>query len=482
MGINRKLILENILLAVILIFSFSLRLYRIDNPVADWHSFRQADTSAVSRNFLRYGVDLLHPKFDDLSNIPSGKDNPEGYRFVEFPIYNLFQAITAKSFPQKSLEWWGRMISIIFSLGSIIFLYLIVKKYFGWVTGLLAAIFFGILPFSIYYSRVILPEPMMLFASLGMIYFFINWIEKEKFLYYFLSLVFAATSLLLKPFSAFLFLPLGYLVLRKWGMGSLRKISAYLFFLLAVTPFFLWRIWMSQYPEGIPAFVWLLNEGGIRFKGAFFRWIFEERLGKLILGSWGIIPLALGLIIKPNKKEGWFFHFWVLAILIYFSVIAAGNVQHDYYQIMAIPIICIFLAKGAYFFLFESGTLFSRYLSNLLFVVCFLFMIAFSWYEVRGFFNVNHWEIVEAGTAANKILPPSAKVVAPYEGDTAFLYQINRRGWAAVTNSIESLLSHGATAYVSVNLSDKLTQDLAKQYKILETGKNYIIIDLTHKK
>ena len=77
---------------LILIAGFVVRLYRFDNPIADWHSWRQADTSAVSRNFVQNGFDLLHPKFEDISNVPSGLDNPNGYRFVEFPIYNAFQA------------------------------------------------------------------------------------------------------------------------------------------------------------------------------------------------------------------------------------------------------------------------------------------------------------------------------------------------------------------------------------------------------
>ena len=74
------------LLLLILIGAFGVRLYRFDGPIADWHSWRQSDTSAVSRNFVKYGFDILHPKFDDLSNVPSGLDNPNGYRFVEFLI------------------------------------------------------------------------------------------------------------------------------------------------------------------------------------------------------------------------------------------------------------------------------------------------------------------------------------------------------------------------------------------------------------
>ncbi|MCX8008432.1 MAG: hypothetical protein N3A54_01875, partial [Patescibacteria group bacterium] len=41
-----------------------LRMYKIHHPIADWHSWRQADTAAVARNFLRFGIDPLRPRYD----------------------------------------------------------------------------------------------------------------------------------------------------------------------------------------------------------------------------------------------------------------------------------------------------------------------------------------------------------------------------------------------------------------------------------
>src|SRR5207302_6010614 len=60
---------------------------------------------------------------------------------------------------------------------------------------------------------------------------------------------------------------------------------------ICVLPLVLWRQWILQYPEGIPANAWLLNGNGIRFRPAFFRWIFYERLTKLISGYLGIVIL-----------------------------------------------------------------------------------------------------------------------------------------------------------------------------------------------
>ena len=108
MQLNKHKILEIGFLILIFLLGFVVRLYRFNGPVADWHSWRQADTSSVSRNFVNKGFDLLHPTYQDLSNVPSGLDNPNGYRFVEFPIYNVLQAGGYEIFPKLTLEEWGR--------------------------------------------------------------------------------------------------------------------------------------------------------------------------------------------------------------------------------------------------------------------------------------------------------------------------------------------------------------------------------------
>jgi hypothetical protein len=112
----------------VVVLAFSLRLYHFTQPIADWHSWRQADTAAVTRNFVRNGIDVLHPIYDDLSNVQSGIYNPKGYRFVEFPIYNVITATAYNTIRVGPLPWYGRGVSIFFSLALIVCLYIIGRK------------------------------------------------------------------------------------------------------------------------------------------------------------------------------------------------------------------------------------------------------------------------------------------------------------------------------------------------------------------
>ncbi len=491
-----------ILLAVILFGAITVRLYRFDSPIADWHAWRQADTSAVSRNFVQRGFDILHPRFDDLSNVPSGKDNPEGFRFVEFPLYNIAQAGFFILFDFFTLEQWGRIVTIISSLFSIVFLYGLVSRYANRITGLFASFFFAFLPYSIYYGRTLLPDSSMVMAILGGIYFFDRWLSTDVILRpkaeesqrgsfsasrrirmtteFILAIIFTACAFLLKPYALFFTLPIIYIAFEKFGFSLFKKWQLWLFMILSIMPLLLWRLWMNQYPEGIPVSNWLFNEGNIRFKGAFFYWLFAERIAKLILGYWGGPLLIFGIfaVTGRNARSGWFFLSFLISSLVYLTVIARGNVQHDYYQIAIIPTIAIFLGLGAHFLLFSHKEgFFNKRVSYFIVVLCSFWMIAFGWYLVRDYFNINNKSVVVAGAAVDRLTPKDAKVIAPYDGDTTFLYQTNRRGWASFQDPLPILIKKGAQFLVLVNPQEK-DREIGKTYPIVSETKDYILFDL----
>lgn len=462
--------LKKTVLALLFIAGLAIRLYRLNAPLADWHSFRQADTASVSREFINHGYNLFKPKYHDLSNIQSGQPNPEGYRMVEFPLFNTLHAgffQTIRGISLLNFEGAGRMISILASLGAGFFLYLIVSRETNFLTGILSAGFLLFLPFSIYYSRTILPDYLMVFLSLASIYFL-----QDKL---FISLVLGALSILVKPYAIFLLTP-AYLVMEvnEFNIKHLLRVACYL--LLVALPFITWRLWIKQFPEGIPASQWLLNYEGIRLRPAWWRWLFGERIGRLILGSWGLIPFGLGLIYQVKKKINYLFFSWLVGIFVYFVIFAWGNVQHDYYQISVIPVIAVFLAKGYYFLVYPSQKI-NKFLSRMLLVTCCVLQLSFSWYHIREYYKINHPEIVAAGQKADQLLPENAKVIAPYQGDTAFLYQTNRNGWPAVTRPLHELVDMGAEYYVSVNF-DQTTAEVKTKCKVIEESEDWIIINL----
>lgn len=470
-------------LCFLILISIKLRLYKVENPIADWHSWRQADTASVTRHFVKEKINLFQPIYDDLSNIPSGKDNPRGYRFVEFPVYNLLHTYVYKTlniFKSSTIEYSGRITSILLSCGTLIFIYLIASDLEGFGVGFVSALFFALMPFSIYYGRTILPESLLIFSGTASVCLYLKWISTEQkpinFFYLFFASFLAAIAFLIKPFVGIYFLPLfWYCLFSKKINSKFFGLATSLF--IAIIPFVLWRWWMTRFPEGIPDSRWLFNSNNIRFKGAFFYWIFAERIGKLFFGYWGLVFLFLGLVLK--KPQTVFYLVWFFGSLFYLFLIATGNVTHDYYQVILLPLFSCLAGRGFFFLWSENEKVYSL-LARVFSIVALLFSLAFSWYFVRDYFNVNRWEMVEAGKKAKEILPQNAKVIAPYGGDTSLLYQLERQGWPEVTSSIEDLIQKGATHLVSINFSGS-TLEAMEKYKILYKNERFVIIELTPK-
>lgn len=486
----------NLLFLSILVIGVLVRLYGFSNPIADWHSWRQADTSSVSRIFSEKGFDVLHPRFHDLSNVPSGFDNPNGYRYVEFPFYNILQAGFYSIFHGFTLEEWGRIVTILAGVFSVIFLYGLLLRHTERSVALWSTFFFAVLPYNIFYGRVVLPDPLMVTFTLGGIYFF-DWKirdilsfrlharagELKKIFFFLFTALLLAIALLLKPFAVFFFLPLVALLYLELGWKCFFQWRVYVFGAIVILPLLWWRWWMLQYPEGIPVNDWLLNGGNIRFKGAFFYWVFADHIGKQILGYVGYGLVMLGVLIALSgqmireKKDRVFFAAFLFSTLSYLFVVARGNVQHDYYQIPIVPSISLFLGFGAAF-LWRPLREFSRAVSIPVMICTVSLMLFFSWYHIREFFNINNPNIVVAGKVVDALLPKDAKVITFYGGDTSFLYQTKRNGWASLQKSMPEMITLGAEYVAIVNPTEEDFEGFGKNYQIVASDQKYLILKL----
>ncbi len=420
---------------------------------------------------------------------------------VEFPVYNVIHAALEKNFhiqklPQfsfnkllliqkknpvsvvfieaDSFTVWGRLVTIFSALTTAFFLYLLGKKYINDWGGILASFFYLFIPYNIYFTRVILPEPIGVMFLVSSLYFFSRYIDKEKILPLIVSGILFALATLIKPFVFFYSPVFLYLLINKYGLAWLyKKTEIFVFALLAIVPFFAWRIWVNNFPQGIPHFDWAFNSDKIRFRPAFWFWIFGERIGKLILGIWGLIPFALGLAM--TKKNNLFNIIFFFGSILYVTIVATASVRHDYYQILIVPSICLLLAQGM--ISLWTNKQFNLAISRFLSVFVIFLMLLLGFYQAREYYKINHYEIIEAGKAAQRLTPKDAVIIAPYNGDTAFLYQTNRYGYPVIDESVEKMIARGADYYVSVNY-DNDTNSLMKKYKTIEKTDKYIVIDL----
>jgi len=459
-----KNLLKLIISLIIFTVTFIPRLYKINNPVADWHSWRQADTAAVARNFAQGRFNLLYPQSDSLMALNLQRlPNPDRLFINEFPFYNAIVAVLYQQFGVH--EAYARLVSVGFASLGAVFLFWLAKDLFGSKIALVTGLFYAFNPYNIYYGRVIMPDPIFVSLSIISLYLFVNF----KFILF--SFVFAL-AMLVKPYAIFILLPCFY-----WAVVS-HKLKQFCLALLSLLPFLLWRYHYSLHPEANFDTTWLFNRTNIRFSGAFFRWLIYDRLNRLIFATGGFVLLIIGVLRSYLDKKKALIFVWLFSVTAYMTIFAMGNVTHDYYQLPLLPVGSILVAFGFWAIIDQAKTPLSKWLNPVIALVLLILSFAFGWYEIRGFFNINHPEIVAAGQAVDRLTPQDALVIAAYNSDPAFLYQTNRHGWPDGVD-IEAKVKQGATHYVSVNY-DNVAQYLEAKCPVLEKTDSYIIIEINH--
>jgi len=459
---------DSIILGVILFFGLILRLYNVQAPLADLHSWRQADTAAVARNFVNIDFNLLKPQYDDFSSIQSGIENPQGLRFVEFPLYNAMFAIIYKFFPVVPIEVYGRFVTIFFSLIIISIIYYLLLKERDRFTAIIGSGIYAFFPFFVFFSRVVLPETTALaFSFLAILFLYMNiGIKNKKRAYWFelLSAIFLSLGILIKPTVIFIYIPILYLLFKTWGIQLLKRPLFYLYLIITIVPFILWRLYISQFPEGIPPSDWLINKVNtsqgrlnIFFRPAFFRWIFYERINNAIMGGYMSFFLILGLFYRHKNN---FLYSILISSLLFIFIFQGGNIQHEYYQTLIFPSLAIFTALGAAYTRKYYKQLIPPFFSIGFSIFIFAFSFLISYNIVKNYYNYPK-DLVSMAKIVKDLTRKEDRIITDTIGDTTLLYLSDRKGSPAPYNDLGDLKIKGYSYFVTLN--KELAQQMLKE-------------------
>ena len=473
------------ILGSILIIGLIFRLYKINTPLADLHSWRQADTASVARNFVEKKFDLFHPRYDDLSNIQSGIENPEGYRFVEFPIYNALMAVLKQAYPPLPIHIYGRLVSIFFSLLIIATIYLLVLKETGRLAAFFSSLTFAVFPFFVFFSRTVLPGTTALgFTFLSLLIFYLGLTKKSnfiKFIFITIAAISFALGLLVKPMVIFYSLAFLTLFYRKDKTRFFSDPLFYCFFIISFLPLVLWRIYISQFSAGVPVNHWLfyeVNSDGrlknIFLRPSFFRWIFFKRINEMILGGYLTFFFILG-VLKKQKKILLFSI--LLSAFIFLFTFQGGNVQHEYYQIIILPALAIYVGLGANHLLTIKKNYQPKFILILTTISIYLLSFYFSFYQVKNFYNYPH-DLPKIANIINTLTAKNDKIITDTVGDTTLLYLAHRRGAPAPYKDFASLKKEGYRYFVTMKKDVIRGMKASKKYQLIFQNNKLAIFKL----
>ncbi len=394
-----------------------LRVINIDAPIIGVHSWRQADTASIIRNFYLNGLSIAFPQVD------WGGDS-SGFVESEFPLYQYSVAFLYKIFGLH--EFLARGFSIFCSCLTIFFLYRLSKYIFNSKVAWWTAIFYAFLPLSVYYGRTVQPESLMMLCSIICLERWFLFLKYNENKYLIFSWIAFTLAVLVKGLPLiWLGIPIFLTAIKRGLIKDIRFILCPILTLFVATIWFVHAHHLGN-STGLSFGLWGSNTGRYAWNELFengylintiFRIIFRNLL---VLG----LPLLLLGFYRLNVTN--------LFILGIFSVSITGILNpssfaiHEYYQLPYMIFFCPLIARG---FVFLIERIQNKKLPYIIVIILFtgsMIMLNIDYWKLENPINSAVWQ---NSKIIKKYTERDALVVGVTYGDPTLLYLSSRKGW-----------------------------------------------------
>jgi hypothetical protein len=450
----------HILLALAVLAGLVLRLKGIHDPLTDHPGWRQGDTAAIARNFATLDFNPFHPQVDY-------NGSPPNYVELELQVVPFLAAVLYKLFGIH--EVFGRLISIGFSLATIVLLASFARRLFrSDLAGIVAGVAFAIYPGSLYYGRTFMPDTAMVAFLAAALYASYCWIDGDlpPRRGFWLAGTLTALAILAKPVAAVALVPIVTFALGRWGgpRATLSRPAFWGFLALAIVPYLVY----DAYVRSIAEWHWA---SGITAKHVVPELLaafaspaaFGHKLQQLsdvlvllhstMLGpiGFGLMLLAIVVPVRPGVRS--FLAAYFVALVAYTFVVVTSE-RVDYYLYVWLPFAALWtgglVARLREIFnpneIWNSGGI-------ALGGVVFALMLMLSRAAVHDYYDYKP-NVYRAAKALDASLPSGILVVMAHY-DPSLLYYINRKGWEEdpalwTPFDEQSAIKKGARAFISI--------------------------------
>jgi hypothetical protein len=326
---------------LIFIIGLGVRSTELFHPI-DTTEWRESDVSSIARNYCRNGMDFFHPQIDW-----GGKGT--GYTESEFPLYPYLIALSYKLF--GLWEPTGRIISFLFSLGTMIIFFRLSRYLFIPRTAIAVSSFFTLSPLLMVTSSTIQSESMMFFFYICAAYSFIHWVDSKSNEYYLSTFIFTGLALLCKITAINIGILFALIIIINKGWKFLLKPKVILLGIVSVLPSVIWYTYSHTFYTRYGNSLGLSNQypwiGWDFFTNPLFiRGITKQELFNIWTFSGPFIVLMALLFTKIIKRESIIFPVcWLVAVSIFYFIAArtTSSTSAYYYHIFSIPSVSMLL-------------------------------------------------------------------------------------------------------------------------------------------
>jgi 4-amino-4-deoxy-L-arabinose transferase-like glycosyltransferase len=447
----------------ILALASAFRLYRLDTPFVDAHSWRQVTNVDIARLWAEGSIDLFYPAVS--------WGGPDGRVGLEFPLLQLLIALVWKAFGATATT--GRLVPAAFSVLTVWWTYRLGSRLFDRAAGRGAAFLLAVSPSVVYFARTPISDSVMLCFSVGAVLGYVAYVQESRW-YFALGGAIALALAGLTKIPAILVL--GPVLWTGVAVRGLRRTLADPWFvsgpLAALGVVALWYLHADQIYQETGLTQAIFRPSGTyapdiaQFAGPFTtvsHWTRPDLLTwgsvrELLFRYWALHLTPAFAVMTVAGLAVWRWPWrarsvvdvWALASAALVAVSLAGQLPHEFHQLPTMPPLALYfgMAAGPLFAGAWYGRLrrWPRAVAGL--VVGFVLLAA----SVTGFANsgvIQHLyrpdnlnlALVDAGWAIDHTTPQDALVVTvEYErqgsNSPMLLYFSHRKGWSFDATSI----------------------------------------------
>jgi hypothetical protein len=390
-----------ILLTALGFFIFTI-MQGMSQPYVGYHAWNFNVYSLIAHNYNKFGI--LNTQFAPIISVSETLPENPVYYLHHPQLLSLTEAIFFKVFGE-SFEV-GRFTVIMFSVGSLLLIYLIGKNTFNSRFGLTAATLYAVIPASVLFGRMIGQEPLVLFFVLLTTYCLVEYLETKRKIFHVLLYVSIVLGTLSDwPVTYFSLCLLPYLWVRK----KIRLgINLILTSTLVALVFLLYLQYFGELGNLIGAFM-VRSPGEIMSESFWFvRWIMTVVVRFFFYFNPVIFVLSIiGIIttmqrIKVKKIEHAYILLLCLSIFgcIHILLYPEGSFGHPYWIYYLLPSVVFF----------ATLTIEKMGYKN-------IFILLLIFFSVVYLFGINSWKIkeIESNVFRYDLAKKAVTFLYPYE-------------------------------------------------------------------
>jgi 4-amino-4-deoxy-L-arabinose transferase-like glycosyltransferase len=359
---QRAVVRAGLALAAILLLGIALRLPYIASPLLDAHRWRQIDTAVMARYFYEDSPNPFYPQVN--------WGGARGYVESEFPLVPFIASLFYRVFGPDDM--WGRVTTVGFSVGLIVFVFLLMREMAGSAAGRAAALLVAVSPGAVYYGRTFMPDTAMLCFAVGALYSWIRYLATDSLRALAWSCGLLSLCILVKLPGVLILAPMAAAAWQARGRKAFGDRRAWAAVALAVVVAGAWyahayAIYRDTgltfgilvhpartYPSGVSPGPWpdvfsKWSTFALLTDGEFYLTLLD-RIVRLHLTPVGLSIALVGLL---TWRREWSLvpAAWLAAMACFILAAGYGHLSHDYYQL---PLVVI----GAMYFGVVAAPLF----------------------------------------------------------------------------------------------------------------------------